>query len=351
MRIKVNPEMFRLARESRGYTQSELAKETGINQGNISRLELGSAEISDDKLGIAAEKLKYPLSFFFQDERYTGLGVSIVFYRKRASTLISHMRRLEAEANVRRIQAKALLRDASLTTPNEFRAIDVAALDGNASTVAQMTRANWRIPPGPVKNLIAVIESAGGVVFRFPFGTRDVDALSQWPDDSPPLFFVNSEADADRMRFSLAHELGHMVMHDQVSETMEDEANHFAAEFLMPEKDIRHELYGMSIERASALKPYWRVSMAAILKRAYDLGCMTQYRYSSVFTYLSRLGFKRKEPNPIPQEEPRLVRKLIDAHVQQNGFTRADFSRLLHLVEDEVDEKYLKPAGGLRLAL
>jgi Zn-dependent peptidase ImmA (M78 family) len=202
-----------------------------------------------------------------------------------------------------------------------------------------------------VKNLVTVIESAGGVAFKFPFGTSDIDAISQWPDGSPPLFFINSSVDADRARFSLAHELGHMVMHQQMTETAEEEANRFAAEFLMPAKDIRQDLYGMSIERASNLKPFWRVSMAAIIKRSYDLGCMTKDRYASMFGCLSRLGFRRREPNPIATEEPKLVQKLVEAHVQQKNFSKKDFARMLHIYENEVEEMYFRPSGGLRLAI
>lgn len=351
MTRQVNPEMVRLARESRGITQKELADRVSLDQATISRLELGSATGTDESLRLIADALHYPVSFFFQDEHYSGLGMSVVFYRKRASTLVKHMRQIEAQINVRRIQADALMRDATLKLPNEFVPIDIDELHGDASAIAQMTRANWKMPPGPVKNLVAVIESAGGIVFRFPFGTREIDAISHWPDGSScPMFFVNSEADADRARFSLAHELGHMVMHCRVSETMEDEANQFAAELLMPERDIRHDLYGMSLAKASNMKPFWRVSMAALLKRAHDHGCMNDFKYQSQFKLYSRLGYRRKEPNPIAHEEPRLIQKLVDAHIEQKGFTLQDFSRMLHLVEDEARENYFAPAkSGLRL--
>ncbi len=348
---RVNSEMVRLARESRGLTQGDLAKDTDIHQGTISKLEIGTMDISADKLQKIADRLAYPLSFFFLDERYTGLGLSVLFYRKKASTLIKHMRQIEAKLNIYRIHAKALLRDVSLDTPNEFRAIDIDQVDRDAVAVAQMTRAVWRLPSGPVKNLVAVIESAGGLVFKFPFGTSDIDAISQWPDDSPPMFFINSSADADRARFSLAHELGHMVMHQQISETMEDEANRFAAEFLMPAKDIRQDLFGMSLERAANLKPFWRVSMASIVKRSHDLGCMTGERYSSLFAYMGRLGFRRREPNQIAAEEPKLIQKLVEAHIQQNHFGKIDFARMLHLCEEEVEQMYLRPKDTLRLAV
>ena len=99
----------------------------------------------------------------------------------------------------------------------------------NAEAIAQMLRANWSLPAGTVRKLMRAIEEAGGIVVKLPFATRDIDAISQWPSDMPPLFLVNSVSPPDRLRFSLAHELGHMVMHRAATETMELEADRFAS--------------------------------------------------------------------------------------------------------------------------
>lgn len=84
----------------------------------------------------------------------------------------------------------------------------------------------------------------------------------------PPLIFINKNQPVDRYRFTLAHELGHLVMHRAPTPTMEDEANAFAAELLMPASDIYNDLRNISIEKAAALKPFWRTSMAALFYRA-----------------------------------------------------------------------------------
>lgn len=53
------------------------------------------------------------------------------------------------------------------------------------------------------------------------------------------MIFLNKQAPADPRRFTLTHELGHAVMRTTDSSDMEDEANRFAAEFLMPEAGIK----------------------------------------------------------------------------------------------------------------
>jgi Zn-dependent peptidase ImmA (M78 family) len=84
----------------------------------------------------------------------------------------------------------------------------------------------------------------------------------------------NVEQPADRMRFTLAHELGHLVMHhDQPTQSMEQEANEFASAFLMPARDIRpHFARRVDLRLFAELKPVWRVSMASLLMRARSLG-------------------------------------------------------------------------------
>ena len=345
----LNPEMFRLARDSRGHTQEELSRLSDVVQGTISKLELGIKEVSFETVERLARALQYPVSFFYLDEKYRGMGISVIFYRKKASTAQKHIKRLQAQINICRINAKALLREASLDTPADIQQYDITEFPGTPADVAAMVRASWKLPAGPIRNLIGTIENAGGLVFRFPFGTSDIDAISQWPDDMPPLFFLNSSAPVDRARFSLAHELGHMVMHQSASETMEVEANQFAAALLMPAQDIRSQLHGMSLELAAKLKPYWRTSMISLVKRARDLECLAPARYTSLCMYFTKLGYRQSEPYPIAHEEPKLISKLISAHIE-SGFTPEEMARIMHLEFEEYRTRY-DQNKSLRLAV
>ena len=349
MSERFNPEMLQLARELRGWTQSELATRSGLTQGYISMLEHGTKEASREKLEVLANTTSFPIEFFFQQETYTGLGLSVFFYRKKASAQVGQIRLLQAEVNLRRIQVARLLRGLEVKTRNTFNAIDIDDNDGDAAAIARMTRANWAIPLGPIRNLVAAIESAGGVVFKFPFGTGDIDAVSMWPAGLPPLFFINSEAPADRIRFSLAHELGHVVMHRATSDTMEEEADRFASEFLMPEREIAPHLAGMNLQRAAALKPYWRVSMASLVRRARDMHRITDATYSQLFRRLSQLGYRKREPGPIPGEEPTFLPALLDMYQTANGFTATDLAKLSCVREEDFTIRFMKQ-GGLRLA-
>ena len=76
------------------------------------------------------------------------------------------------------------------------------------------------------------------------------------------------------MRASLAHEIGHVIMHRVPTDTMEDEAYAFAAELLVPEKELRREFIGGSatLEKLARLKSKWRVSMQFLLVSGRPVG-------------------------------------------------------------------------------
>jgi len=136
-------------------------------------------------------------------------------------------------------------------------------------------------------SVVDAIEDAGGVICEFDFETNKRDAISHGLPGMPPMFFVNITAPADRVRFTLRHELGHMVMHQSSVAYVEltnaaqgeSQADKFASEFLMPAEDIAFELgSNPSLSRLADLKPRWRVSMAALLKRAGDLARISERR-------------------------------------------------------------------------
>ena len=137
-------------------------------------------------------------------------------------------------------------------SPFRFKQFDLAEFE-NPAAVARLVRGTWLMPPGPVRNVTESIEEAGGMVVFSDFGTRQIDAISEWVPGSRPLFLINSNASIpwDRMRLTLAHELGHVLMHTFPSPTMEEEANAFAAELLMPRKEIKPYLYNFSHWRNS----------------------------------------------------------------------------------------------------
>src|SRR5439155_20247362 len=172
-------------------------------------------------------------------------------------------------------------------------------------TVAQLVRSLWKIPRGPIPNLVDVIESAGGVVVFRDFGTQKLDGMSCWPRKGPPLFFVNASIPMDRARLTLAHELGHLVMHaTPPPRDPQGEANVFAFEFLAPHAELIGDLRRLRFGLLPELKAHWRLSMNAIVMGAKRAEALKENQLRSLFVQLSRRGYRTSEPYPLTPEEP-----------------------------------------------
>ena len=337
---QVRGEMIQLARESRGLTQSQLAKNTSISQASISKFERDEQDVTDEALARIAKVLDYPPSFFAKDIVLRGLGVSGVFHRKRLSISIQVLKRIQADFSIRISEIVSLLHSVEIRHAYGFHHYDIGEYS-NAEQIAELVRAQWKLPLGPIKNVIGAIESAGGIVFKYDLETRKLDAQSHWITGMPPVFFVNRQIPTDRMRFTLAHEIGHIVMHEYPTPNMEEEANRFASAFLMPKDEILQDIVPFSLERTVELKRKWKVSIAAIIMRAFDLGVISCAQKRRYFTQLGALGYRTEEPIPLPDEEPCLIRKLIETCQRELGFRVKDFCQLLSISEKDFRTRYL----------
>jgi Zn-dependent peptidase ImmA (M78 family)/transcriptional regulator with XRE-family HTH domain len=346
--------MVVLARESQGLTQKDLAAELGITQGEVSKIESGLRPVPSALSAKLAEVLNYPEHFFLQADQIYGPGIGELFHRKRQDVPAKVLAKVHAEINVRRMHLARLLR--SVDIPEcRIPHIDPHEKGANVEDIARSVRAAWHLPHGPIQNLTRTLEDAGGIVVVCDFTTSRIDAISQWIPGMPPMFFVNRDTPGDRLRFNLAHELGHMVMHQSAYAALEgdgeQEAHHFAAEFLMPERDIRPDLRSPTLAKLAALKPYWKVSMQALLMRASALGEISPRSARTLWMQLGKLGYRTREPAEvdIPRESPGILRELLQVHQQDLDYSIADLEQLLAFPEHRIRSTYFAHPSGLRV--
>jgi Zn-dependent peptidase ImmA (M78 family)/DNA-binding XRE family transcriptional regulator len=325
-----NREMLILARESRALTQTALAEQAAFSQGEISKFENGLRIPTTEQARRIASHLRYPEGFFYLNEVMRDFGSGCVYHRKRKTAPEIKVRQLLALVNIRRIQIAQLLSSITPTTEYTFELMDVDEFN-NAAEVAKALRAIWKLPPGPIQNVVRLIESAGGIVVTMDFGTDKIDALSQWLPGMAPVFLVNQRIPIDRLRFTLMHEVGHIVMHRFPTETMEREADLFAAEFLMPEREIKPQLTGLSLVKLANLKPYWRVSMAALLYRASDVDAINQRTRTYLWMQMGKRGYRKHEPVAIAPEEPTTLKELVRLHRSELGYSSEEVMRIMQL--------------------
>ena len=183
------------------------------------------------------------------------------------------------------------------------------------------------------------------MVVSHDFGSRQIDGFSQRPQYPPCFIHLNSELPPDRWRWTLAHELGHMVMHFEPTESpklVEEQANLFAAEFLAPGHEIGRTLEDLTFQKLGGLKRQWGISMQALINRAHHLNAISPSQRRSMFTRLSKAGYRTREPATLdpPVERPGRMGALARTHLEQLNFTRSELRDLLDLNETDFRSNY-----------
>lgn len=348
----MNPRMLTLARESRSLTQKELSEKSGVAQSLISKAENGIRPLRDEEIEAVALGLHVKRTLLdWPDEPY-GFGSASFFHRKQQSLSQKLLRAIQANVNLLRMRIARLLNGLEVEYERKIVHVDIDEV-GGPQEAARRLRATWFLPMGPAGSLVALIESAGGVVIRKDFETHRINAISIWHPGSSPIFVLNASLTPERQRFVLAHELGHMVMHEgePPREEAEREADLFAEEFLMPAAEVRSELREMDLRRAAALKPYWRVPMQSLILRAEHLGVISNGRCRSLHAYMNKLGYLPIEPMPLDREEPTVLADMFSVHLDEHGYSFAELADTLGMYEDEfVREMPVMPTTGLRVA-
>src|SRR5207249_11480128 len=100
---------------------------------------------------------------------------------------------------------------------------------------------------------------------------------------------------------------------------------------------------------AAAMKSYWKVSMQALIMRAYHLGKMNANRYRSLFRQLSAKGYRKCEPAPIPAEEPEVFRELLEFHRKSIGWTEENLTNTLGELQSTFRAYYGRNFSQFRL--
>ena len=307
--FQINTEMLALAREAKGFTQKDLADQIGCRQSRLSKIESGEMMVNENDLSSFVRVLGQVRDFFFQPG--TAMPATVSFYRKKQSLPLKMLRQCNAQMNVQRLQIEGQIGQVRLG--NRERPYLPPKKNGGAKAVAQKLRQEWGINRGPIQHLTKLVEETGCVIVDYSFPSAKLDGLCIRSEYKPPIIFLNKDLPKSRRRLSLAHELGHLVMHTGPHETVEDEAWEFAGEFLMPVAEIEQQLDGLNLDKLGQLKKEWGVSMQAILYRAKKLGKISESYYRFLWMQIGKCGYRINEPfeDVIPEEKPTELEKRL----------------------------------------
>lgn len=338
----INPQMVLLAREMNGLVIVELAEKLGISRSYMHKIESDAQAINPDLMNGLTKTLGLPAEFFYQDGEVIP---SYLNYRRREKVPAKDINRIEANINLYRLGIQKLLKN----TGFNHAVLPVLSTDKTRSPqdCARALRKMWKVPKGVIENLSNILEEKNVLHVCFDFVTDRVDGKSVYTRDGQPIIFTNDRLLGDRQRFTLAYQIGHLVMHANIENTfgkdISHEANLFAAEFLMPEKDIIKDLEnGLTMDKLAMLKKKWKCSMISIVYRAHDLNLITDNQKLYLEKQFNQLKIRRREPVEldIPREQPKLLRELITKYKQKQKLSVKQLAQYFYLNEEDFLRRY-----------
>jgi Zn-dependent peptidase ImmA (M78 family) len=345
--------MLRLARQLRGFQQSEAAECLRVPNPELSRIETALKEPQEALLVAASELFSVPVEFFKQTDTVYGapMSVHLPMWRKKSAVSAIELHRIVAELNVRVIHLRRLLQATDLDPSNRIPRFDADEYGNDPEKIAALVRRFWQVPDGPIADLTALVEEAGILVAQSDLGGSSVSGVtfSNVPG-VPPLIVLNSTQPADRMRFTLAHELAHIVMHRFPNPDMEDEADQFASCFLVPTDDAKAYFAERRVDlhMLAALKPEWKVSMAALVFAAKRAGALTEGQSAYLWKQFNIHKIKLREPPELDfaPEIPQTLSDLVSLHIKDLGYSLADLAKMLSMNQQEVAKTYALDLPG-----
>lgn len=294
-----------------GMNQKEFAAELGIGQPQLSQVERGLRAVTDRHLIAAQLRFGLHRSFFDADPiTYTPTSLN---YRRHSLT--PRQQTMADTTFGLTEQAVRESADGENSSPRiELKDRDTRLSDADIESIAADIRSAIGVPSDKViNNVTRCVERLGILVtgLENPNLPEDkIDGISTPERDSRPFVItLNLDKPGDRLRFSVAHELGHLVLHTENPpldlKTREAEADAFASAFLMPRRALIDQFTpDLTLLGYSQLKAGWGTSIQALIRRSKDLGVITPDRYRKLQMQISSRGWRKNEPVEIPKEHP-----------------------------------------------
>ena len=308
--MTVHGERIRQARKILRLTQTALADLTEVTQAAISMFESGEAQPTTDVMRQLSAVTGFPVAFF---ERSPGAGIPLGSLAFRA--------RRYASTKLDQDQAQAwaeLIYECCAGLAERVERIPVLIprlVDEPPVRAAQIARAALGLSPDrPIPNVTNALERAGVIVLALPVPLVGRDAFSSWAaNHSPTPLIVVPQNGSDGVRFWLSHELKHLMDYAPQGylKEVEDAADLFAAEFLMPEAGIGDELTApVSLANIRHLARRWGVTRKSIVMRAVELKVISARRGQQLFRILTADRDSANEG--LPAEKPRLLMRMAE---------------------------------------
>lgn len=224
-----------------------------------------------------------------------------------------------------------------------------------ADQAAMEVRIAWLLGRDPIPNMVELLEEHGLKVICEPLDDV-IDGMTAYVRRSDgvrlPVIVVNASHTGERQRFTLAHELAHIVMAPVGLSDAEIEkaAHRFAGAFLMPAEILWAEMgrnrTSVSLGELFTLKSLLGISVQALTYRCKDLDLFGPSLFKRLFDEFKLQGWRDPpylEPQPVAHERAQRLARLCYRAVEEELLSEARAAEALGISVRELDRRMSTP--------
>lgn len=345
---------LKLARIAAGLSLRDLEAriDRRVTAQAIGKYERNESVPSSGVLMALASALDVSVDYLVGDENLTLEGIE---FRKKE--IVGRRQQARVEAIILRQLERYLVVEDLLGLPSTdwnppYDAPYHVAEMAETESAAQGLRSAWGLGLDPIPNMVELLEVRSIKVMAMDLG--EVDGLTARVHRPGRLatrvVVVNSTHTGERQRFTLAHELAHIVIEVVPQLKAEDAAQRFAGAFLMPAQSLRSEIgrhrTSVSLGELFDLKAVFRVSVQALTHRCRDLGIINNAMHQRLFTEFARRGWRSppyNEPSTTRPERTTRFERLCFRALAESAISAAKAAELVGVAVHELDQMMDEP--------
>lgn len=307
-----NGERLKLARIFRNMTASELADKIGVSRQAVLQYEKNETNPKLDTEFTIITTLHFPRDFFYKDNLFD-LPIENTFFRALSTTKKIDLQTQEEKTKIIVYIYEFFNRYFNypeLNLPDIDIDVDLNNKE-NIEDIAIKVRNYWALGMNPIENMVNLLENKGIIVSTLNVNNKKIDAFTQIHKinnrDKYCVILSNDKQSVARRNFDAAHELGHIILHRNIEKiedltteeqrNLEEQANFFAAAFLLPKNEFFNNLKEpLNLESYKELKKKWKVSIAAMVMRAKQIGRINNNQYLELVKAMNYRKWRTREP-------------------------------------------------------
>ncbi len=360
MKKPIIGQRIRRLRMTQGLSLEELAARMGgfVTKQALSKYELSKTQPSPKVLTLLAQALSTQSSYFWGKPKYQ---IKVTGFRKKSElpqSLQEHFRSRVCHVLEERLRIQESFHPSPHDCCLPTRLWKSGTVD-EIEDAADRLRKMWNLGKNPIRNVTYTMEDhcVHVVLVEAPEGFDGVSAKATLSNGTIAGMTVATRRDVpgERMRFNLAHELGHLFLEPD-KENTEKAAHRFASAFLAPRETFFRAVgktrQSVGMPELLLLKKYFGMSIQAIIYRLRDLNVISETDYKAWWPHLTKLGYRLHEPEELAIEEPRWVEQNIYRAFSEGVISKEEAEEILgKKLAEETSLTLLQKKNFMKLSL